>query len=134
MMKVACSVVVKRLVRAPQFFNFQLESVIFSLIDHFCSETPALDQTLNLVPVVFSIQSAYIVVVPVDLPGVFSGCHALFKSDCVPRVSVWVVYYVWEPHNFFRENGLLVEQFIKIISNFLSVYLTADVQKLCRLL
>ena len=47
-MQVACSVVVERLVGASQLLNAHLQSILFSLLDHVCSEPRGHDKTLNL--------------------------------------------------------------------------------------
>lgn len=122
-MQVTCSVVVERLVGASQLLNAHLQSILFSLLDHVCSEPRGHDKTLNLVPVVFTIHPACIVMITVDLTEVFFGHLALFKSDRVSRVCIWVINYVWEPHDFLRENRLIVEKLFAIIRYFLFVHL-----------
>ncbi len=85
-MQVACSVVVERLVGTSQLLNAHLQSILFSLLDHVRPEPRGHHKTLNLVPVVFTIHPAYIVVITVDLTDVSFRHLALFKRDRVSRV------------------------------------------------
>jgi len=59
----------------------------------------------------------------VNLSEVVFGHLILFKSYCVSRVRIRVVYYVWESHDFLGEFRLADEQFCAIKRSFVFVNL-----------